>query len=187
MDIFTPIFIGIVLSLDCLAVSIAAGSTQDVDYLQTALTFAVFFGIFQTGMTLVGWGFGSLFSRQVSSIAYWIAFALLAGVGAKMIFEGVRYEKFVSELSNTHKITAIALLAIATSIDAFVVGTSFAFLGVAVLIPSLIIGVISFFFSLGGVFLSRQLVKIFGKKIEIIGGLILIVIGLNILLSHIYS
>jgi len=186
MDIFTLFFIGIALSLDCFAVSIPVVSTQDVDRLQMALIFAVFFGIFQTGMTLLGWVFGSLFSRQVSSIAYWVAFILLACVGGKMIFEGFRYEKIVSKLSKIHEITSVAFLAIATSIDALVVGTSFAFLGVAALIPSLIIGVISFFFSLGGGVLNRQLVKIFGKKIEIIGGLILIVIGMNILLSHIY-
>jgi putative Mn2+ efflux pump MntP len=120
MDIFTLFFIGIALSLDCFAVSIPVVSTQDVDRLQMALIFAVFFGIFQTGMTLLGLGLGSLFNRQVSSIAYWVAFIMLVCVGGKMIFEGFRYEKIDSELSNINKTPSVVLLPIATSIDALV-------------------------------------------------------------------
>lgn len=186
MDLITPVLIGIALSMDCFAVSLAIGTAAASRLLKTALVIALCFGVFQTGMTLIGWAAGTGFSDLVTGFAPWLAFLLLALIGAKMIYEGFENED-EDEPLGALQVVPVLILSIATSIDALAVGVSFALIHESVLAPSLIIGLIAFLLSFAGVLSGMQLKELLGKRIEIAGGLILIVIGLNILITHIVA
>ena len=181
--ILTSALIGIGLSMDCLAVAFAAGAHLKVSRLETAAILALFFGVFQTGMTLAGYSLASGFAPLISAYDHWIAAIMLIAIGAKMIIEGVKGEDEEEDL-NVLSISAVTCLAIATSIDALAVGIGFAFLAMPVLVPALIIGVVAALFSCAGVFLGGRLAHVFGSRVDIAGGLILILIGARILLEH---
>jgi manganese efflux pump family protein len=184
MDLILPVIIGIALSMDCFAVSLAIGTSTTTKLVQAALVIAFFFGFFQAGMTLVGWAAASGFADLITGYDHWIAFILLAGIGIKMAREGLEDEEEGDEALTALRFMPVLVLSIATSIDALAVGISFAFLHMEVLVPALVIGIVAFLISFAGVMTGMQLKSILGKKIEIAGGLILIVIGLNILFTH---
>ncbi|MFA4877530.1 MAG: manganese efflux pump MntP family protein [Methanoregula sp.] len=179
MDLLTPLIIGIGLSMDCFAVSLALGTTTKTRLLYTSVLIALFFGAFQAGMTLSGWAAGAVFLGVVSVFAPWIAFILLVFIGCKMCWEGFRGGE-ESHLDGLQLVPVI-LLSLATSIDALAVGVSFGILGTPILIPSLIIGIVCFLISFSGVMLGERLEDLLGNRIEIVGGLILILIGIKIL------
>lgn len=185
MDILTIVIIGIGLAMDCFAVALARGSQPGINKVRLALVFAIVFGVFQAGMTVLGWAFGSLFLGIIAPYDHWVAFIILAGIGAKMIIEGVKdQEAEVNPSTNFQQVTAILLLAVATSLDALAVGLGFAILNIGIIIPCLIIGLIAGLFTIAGVFLGTRLEKILGSKIEILGGIILVGIGIKILSEH---
>jgi putative Mn2+ efflux pump MntP len=186
MDLVTPVLIGIALSMDCLAVSLAIGTSTKSNLLNAAFIIALCFGGFQAGMTLLGWALGTGLTGLLAGFDHWLAFLLLAIIGAKMIHEGLETGEDEEEIS-VLQFVPVMVLSLATSIDALAVGASFAFLHMDVLVPALIIGIVAFIFSFAGVISGMQLKSVLGKRIEIAGGLILIVIGLNILLSHIIA
>ncbi|MHB8164782.1 MAG: manganese efflux pump MntP [Methanoregula sp.] len=183
MDFLTPAVIGIGLSMDCFAVSLAIVTTTKTRLVYAAVIIAAFFSAFQAGMTVIGWLAGSSIIGFISAWDHWIAFILLAIVGGKMIWEGVRGGEEESHIEAIQLVPVI-ILSIATSIDALAVGVSFGVLQTAVLIPAIIIGAVCFVISFAGVMLGERLEDILGKKMEIIGGLILIMIGINILAEH---
>lgn len=183
MDLVTPILIGIALAMDCLAVSLAIGTSTKSDLVKTAFIIALCFGGFQAGMTLIGWAAGIGLTIYLAGFDHWLAFILLSIIGAKMIHEGLEKEDDTESLS-VLRFMPVLVLSLATSIDALAVGASFAFLQMDVLMPAAIIGIVAFIFSWAGVISGMQLKSFLGKRIEIAGGLILIVIGLNILFSH---
>lgn len=183
MDLLTPFLIGIGLSMDCFAVSLATGAISGIDRRRTALLFGIFFGAFQAGMAIAGWALGSLFVSSIAAVDHWIGFGILTVIGGKMVVEGMATDKKKS-VSDVGHLLAITVLALATSIDALAVGLSFAFLEVEVLVPALIIGLVAFGFSVAGVALGVRLERILGTRIEILGGLILIAIGARILFGH---
>ncbi len=183
MDFLTPVVIGIGLSMDCFAVSLAIGTTTKTRLVYAAVIIAVFFGMFQGGMTFIGWLAGSSVIGYISVYDHWIAFILLAIVGGKMIWEGVRGGEEEAHIEVVQLVPVI-VLSLATSIDALAVGVSFGILQTAVLIPAIIIGAVCFVISFAGVILGERLEDILGKKMEIIGGFILIMIGINILAEH---
>ena len=183
MDLLVVVLIGIGLAMDCFAVALAWGAQPKIDKLRIAFVFALVFGIFQTGMTLIGWAGGSLFMGIISPWDHWVAFLILSVIGLKMIREGFGDEtEDVEESATFPTVATILLLAVATSMDALAVGLGFALLNIDILVPSLIIGLISALFALAGGFLGTRLEKILGSRIEILGGLILIGIGIKILL-----
>jgi manganese efflux pump family protein len=184
MDIFTPALIGIGLSMDCFAVSLAIGTNIRTRLISAAVIIALSFGAFQAGMTLIGWAAGIWVTGFVAVFGSWIAFILLALVGGKMLWEGIEGDDDNEGDLDVIRFLPVLVLSFATSIDALAAGISFGLLQSAILIPSLIIGIISFGFSFGGVLFGRHLLGILGKKTEILGGFILIMIGLNILLGH---
>lgn len=184
MDIFTNLLIGIGLSMDCFAVSLAIGTTTRSDLRKTALIIAACFGFFQGGMVIAGWIFGTSLYSIISAYGPWIAFLLLAFIGIKMIREGMSEEK--EETLADLKVLPVLILAVATSIDALAVGVSFGVLGEAVLLTALIIGLVCFVFSFSGVIFGMQLEKILGNKTEIAGGAILVLIGLRILAQALF-
>jgi manganese efflux pump family protein len=187
MDLITPILIGIALSMDCFAVSLAIGTSTKTKILHAALIIALCFGVFQTGMTLIGWFAGSGFTAFIAGFDHWLAFLLLGLIGAKMIHEGLEEEEEEEETVGVLRFVPVMVLSFATSIDALAVGVSFAFLRMSILVPALIIGIVAFIVSFAGVMSGMKLKSILGRRIEILGGLILILIGLNIVYTHLIA
>ena len=186
MSLFSIFMIGIGLSMDAFAVSIARGMTmKKEDLLRYALTLGFFFGVFQAVMPLIGWWAGSYFQEFIASIDHWIAFILLAAIGVNMIHEALGEDDGDSDDSGDHlDLKELLMLAIATSIDALAVGITFAFLQVNILPAVSLIGIITLVISFAGVHIGHQFGSRYEKKAEIAGGVILILIGLKILLEH---
>jgi putative Mn2+ efflux pump MntP len=182
MDLLTQILIGIGLSMDCLAVSLSIGGTTTKDHLTVALVYGLCFGVFQTGMTLLGWAAGTPLAVYIVTFGPWLSFFLLVLIGGKMIIEGFREEASTRSIG-TFQILPVVLVSIATSIDAFAAGISFAFLRQEILTPALIIGLIAFIISCAGVLSGNRLRSCLGKSFEILGGFILVAVGLTILLQ----
>ena len=191
MNFIALIFTGFALSMDAFAVSITKGMTIKNLKKSTALKIALAFGIFQGGMPLLGWILGISFESYIKSIDHWIAFILLGFIGFNMIkgfFEDKKEESELEfsataddvDLSNKE----IIMLAIATSIDALAVGISFAFLNVNIIPASLIICIITFLVCAVGGFIGNKVGDIFNGYAELVGGVILILIGFNILNEH---
>lgn len=186
MDILVVVLIGIGLAMDCFAVALAWGAQPGIDKIRLGVVFACVFGIFQTGMTLIGWAGGSLFMGIISPWDHWVAFLILLVIGLKMIIEGFREEtEDIGEPAMFPPVATILLLAVATSMDALAVGLGFALLNIDIIVPGLLIGLISAVFALAGGFLGANLEKILGNRIEILGGLILVGIGIKILAEHV--
>ncbi len=183
MDLIAIIFIALGLAMDVFAVSISCGITIEELRVGHALRIALFFGVFQAIMPVIGWLAGVSVRGVIASFDHWVAFGLLAFVGGKMIYEAVKPDDS-RKVINPLKFGVLLLLAIATGIDALAVGLSFAFLEISIIYPVIVIGAIAFTMSLVGVFLGDRFGCLFGKKVEVIGGLILIGIGVKILVEH---
>jgi len=186
MHIVSILLIALGLAMDAFAVSIANGLTVRDIKGKEALRIAAFFGGFQALMPLVGWWAGRGFRDLVSGIDHWLAFFLLGFIGLKMIYESFRMGSCEDEGGKALTYRTLVVLAVATSIDAFAVGISFAFLAISILTPVIVIGIVTFVLSLLGVFIGKKCGHFFEKKIEIAGGLILIGIGTKILLEHLF-
>jgi manganese efflux pump family protein len=183
MDLLTVLLIAVGLAMDAFAVSIAKGIVINHNRRRTAFLLGGFFGGFQMLMPAIGWLVGLSFKEIIMGVDHWIAFGLLAFIGSKMIYDSTRKE--AEKTNEGLRLHSLLILAIATSIDALMVGLSFAFLNTSILEPILVIGLITFVLSVTGFFFGCGLGRVFGNKIKIVGGLILIVIGLRILLEHI--
>lgn len=178
MDIITIILIAVGLASDAFFVAMTKGMVIK-STVKHGLIIAILFGGFQAIMTILGWILGIPLETFVSTLAPWIAFILISAVGIKMIYESFSDDK---DDNNNFYLNEIFILAIATSIDAFVVGISFALLKTPILEPFIIIGFMAFALSFIGVYLGKKLGHLFGQEIEILGGVILIVIGLYLLI-----
>lgn len=183
MSILQIFLIAFALAMDAFAVSIAEGFAIPKVRIRHALTYAAWFGGFQAVMPLAGWFGGIKLAKYISEIDHWIAFGLLILVGGKMIYESFQIEEVEKE-KNPLDVKVLFMLAVATSIDAFAVGLSFALLNVTVLLPIVIIGVVTFCLSYAGVYLGSKGSHFGEQKIEVAGGLVLIAIGIKILWSH---
>lgn len=185
MSIISIILVAISLSMDAFTVSISNGIILKKVKLKDAFKIALYFGTFQFIMPIIGWVIGSMFSGYIESIDHWIAFILLTFIGINMMYES-KNEQNDKQIKNPTNNKTILLMAIATSIDALAVGISFAMLDTYILFPSICIGIITFFISFIGVFIGRKVGELFKTNAEMLGGIILILIGLNILREHIY-
>ena len=174
------------LSMDAMAVSLGVGTTEHVNDRRSKLRLAMHFGIFQTGMTLLGWLAGSAVARFISAVDHWVVLVLLLYVGITMIRSGSRPD-LVSYQKNPSKGKTMVMLSVATSLDAMAVGLSMALLNINIFYPAAVIGVVTFGLSTAALFLGNKLGEKFGKKMEIIGGIILICIGLEILFTHLFA
>jgi putative Mn2+ efflux pump MntP len=183
MDLITITFIAFGLAMDSFAVSITSGITIRYLRIGNALKIAIFFGSFQAVMPLIGWLAGLSLRDFISGVDHWIAFGLLSLVGCKMIYESFKVESSEKAM-NPLNVYVLLMLSVATSIDALAVGVSFAFLKVSIVTPIIVIGIVTFVLSLLGVFVGDRFGRFFEKKIEIVGGLILIGIGIKILVEH---
>ena len=185
MEFLTIILISIGLAMDALAVSLGIGTAGQIPTLRGKLRLAAHFGIFQSGMTALGWLAGATIIQYVSSIDHWLALGLLGYVGINLIRSGFSKDgKAFEQDPSTGK--TLVILSFATSIDAFAVGLSIAFLKVPILLSVIMIGVITLLLSALGLFAGIRLGKLFGKRMEILGGLILIGIGIRVVLTHLF-
>ena len=182
LDIF---LISLSLAMDCFAVSIAGGATVNKPKYIDALKVGLFFGLFQAIMPLIGWFIGYSFKSLIDNIDHWIAFALLAAIGIKMLYDALK-KNIVERRNNITKIPTLLILSIATSTDALVIGISLSLLNISLYLSVLIIGLSAFSFSVIGYFLGNKIGKIIGNKVEIVGGVVLIGIGLKILIEHLF-
>jgi putative Mn2+ efflux pump MntP len=184
MPFWTILLIAIGLAMDCFAVSLGVGTARTAVGLRPTFRLFFHFGLFQGGMTLLGWLAGKSVATYVSGVDHWVAFILLAFVGGRMIRSGLRKEGEPPTFSDPSRGLTLVMLSVATSIDALAVGLSLALLSVNVLWAALLIGGVSAILSLVGLMVGNQLGLRFGKTMEVIGGLILIGIGIRTLITH---
>lgn len=185
MNLANVIVLAIGLSMDAFAVSLTNGMLQNKIRLQNALTIAISFGFFQALMPVIGFYAGKSFSTNIHSIGPWIAFSLLFLIGGKMIYEGLKKHDPDQDDQPNKVVTFRMLLgmSIATSIDALAVGVSLALLESDILLPSLLIGSITFVICFAGVYIGKHFGKRFIKHPEILGGIVLIAIAIKILVE----
>ncbi len=188
MTVWEILLIGLGVSADAFAVSMCKGVEMKKIIWKYALLIALFFGGFQMIMPLIGWGAGSLFQKYITEFDHWIAFGLLLLLGGKMIYDGI-FDKDEKKEGDEDKplklgLGTLLVMAIATSIDALAVGVTFAFLSVNIWLAVGIIGATTFTFSLVGVGIGVKVGDKFRNKAEILGGVILILLGVKILLEH---
>ena len=201
MNLLDIILLAVALAMDCFTVSIVSGVIDHGDWHNDSseakirvpvpviyLRMAFLFGLFQALMPLLGWLGISHFQAYMEAYDHWIAFGLLGFIGGKMIWESFGDEE--DQHFNPNRLRTQLLLAVATSIDALAIGISFACTGFTELsqltMPLLIIGIVSFLFSIFGYHLGRRFGKAITRRLkpELFGGIILVLIGVKILLSH---
>ncbi|MFP4460178.1 MAG: manganese efflux pump MntP family protein [Candidatus Zixiibacteriota bacterium] len=173
------------LSMDCFAVSIANGLSIRNLRLSKLFFNSTLFGLFHIVMPLIGWICGAYIVDEIAFFDHWIAFGLLSFVGGKMIYEPFA-ESYEQEIQKSFELKRMFLQAIATSIDAFAVGISLAVLEFPMMLVLITMGITTFIFSFIGHKIGKFFGKYFRKKAEIFGGVILILIGLKILIEHLY-
>lgn len=182
MELFEIVFIGLGLAMDAFAVSVCKGLSMKKITWKKIVIIALYFGIFQALMPIIGYFLGSSFSSFVQNIDHWLAFILLLVIGINMIKDSTGDEE--ENRNDKVDFKTMLLLSIATSIDALAVGVTFAFFEVNLLLAISIIGIITFMLSIVGVIIGNKFGDKFQNKAELSGGIILIIIGLKILLEH---
>ena len=196
MSLIDIILLAVALAMDCLTVSIVSGvievkSEEVKSEKWWIIRMALLFGLFQAMMPLIGWLGISHFQTYMEAYDHWIAFAMLGFIGGRMVWESFDSEE--EQRFNPRKLRTQLLLAIATSIDALAVGISFACTGYTAVgqltLPLIIIGVVSFLFSLIGYRLGARFGRSIARKLkpELFGGIILIGIGVKILMEHLFG
>jgi len=183
MSLITVLFIAVGLGVDAFSVAIGIGAANHKKSWTPVLRLAASFGLFQFLMPIIGWLAGLTVVEMIASFDHWIAFGLLALVGGKMIWEGFEKEHDEEKDDQTRG-WPLLVLSIATSIDALAVGFSFSVLKSQILLPAIIIGIVCFLMTVIGMIFGKVLARIFGKKVEIFGGLVLISIGIKIMMDH---
>jgi putative Mn2+ efflux pump MntP len=184
MELVTLIFIAIGLSVDSFAVSVSCGLMMCEITFWKATRIAFSLAFFQALMPLIGWYLGSTVQSLVRGFDHWLAFGLLTIIGGRMILESFKNDTEKKQKMTPLDPKMLIMMSLATSIDAFIVGISFAFINVKLFLTTFIIGFTTFFFSMLGILFGKKTGIKFGKKMEILGGIILFLIGLKILFEH---
>jgi putative Mn2+ efflux pump MntP len=185
MELFVIIIIAVGLAMDALAVSIVSGSVYKQLKLRHILRIAIFFGGFQALMPLIGCLAGLSVKEYTVGFDHWIAFGLLSAVGAKMIYESFKISS-AEQTFDPSNIFVLLVLSVATSIDALVVGITLSFITGSIIVAVIIIGIVTFILSYLGIFIGKKVGHFFENKIEALGGLVLIGLGLKILIQHLF-
>ena len=184
MNPLTLLGIAVGLAMDAFAVSIGVGLSAPSVSGRTTVRLAWHFGLFQFLMPVVGWLAGLSVERWISGVDHWVALALLTAIGGHMIYEALRGDDEARATRDPTRGPSLVVLSVATSIDALAVGLSLALLGVEIWFPAVVIGIVAFLFTAAGLHLGRRFGALFGKRMEVLGGVILIGIGLKILADH---
>lgn len=183
MDFISILIIAIALSIDSLCASLSTGACMPAPNLKKYLKVAFFMAIFQGLMPVIGWIAGFGFKKYIQEADHWVAFGLLAAIGIKMIYEGIKNgnEKTCHCPTRTYILITLGL---ATSIDALIIGISFGIIDAPLLKSALIIGATTFIFSLVGVYAGNKIGKKVKITLEIPAGIVLILLGAKILFEH---
>ena len=169
--------------MDAFAISIASGVAITNLKLKHAVTIGAWFGFFQFFMPIIGWGGGCTLVEFISAFDHWIVFGILGFLGCKMIYEALHLEEFERK-TDPLDIRVLLVLSMATSVDALAVGFSIAVMKVALLLPVIMIGAITFLMCVAGVYIGSKAGHFFERKMEVVGGVVLILLGLKILVEH---
>ncbi len=183
-DFLSIFLIAIGLSADCFAVALSASITAKNPNRLQVLRMAAMFGLFQALMPVLGWLAGQTVVKFIASYDHFVAFALLAIVGGRMIWESFHHKSEHERPTDVTKGWMLLTLAVATSIDALAVGLSLAFIEVNIALASIVIGVVAFIVTIIGFLLGKKAGDVIGRWAETIGGIVLIGIGLRILIAH---
>lgn len=185
MNLSATLLLAFGMSMDAFAASIGKGATLHKPKFSEAVRTGLIFGAIETLTPLVGWGLGMLASQFVLDWNHWIAFILLVFLGGRMIIEGFRGDSDEAcEAPRRHGFWLLVTTAFATSLDAMAVGVGLAFLQVSIVTTALAIGCATFIMSTLGIMVGRFIGPLLGKRAEILGGIVLIGIGSEILWSH---
>ena len=182
MGLIELFLIAVGLSMDAFAVSVCKGLAMPKCTFKKAAIVGLWFGGFQALMPAIGYVLGAQFQEAIASIDHWIAFVLLALIGGNMIHEALDNDE--EEADAGLDVKTMFLLAVATSIDALAIGITFAFLKVNIIPAVCFIGIVTFIISFAGVRIGNVFGARYKNKAEIVGGIILILLGLKILLEH---
>ena len=182
MGLIELFLIAVGLSMDAFAVSVCKGLAMPKCTFKKAAIVGLWFGGFQALMPAIGYILGAQFQEAIASIDHWIAFVLLALIGGNMIHEALDNDE--EEADASLNVKTMFLLAVATSIDALAIGITFAFLQVNIIPAVCFIGIVTFIISFAGVKIGNVFGARYKNKAEIVGGVILILLGLKILLEH---
>lgn len=182
MGLIELFLIAVGLSMDAFAVSVCKGLAMPKCTFKKAAIVGLWFGGFQALMPAIGYVLGAQFQETIASIDHWIAFVLLALIGGNMIHEALDNDE--EEADASLNVKTMFLLAVATSIDALAIGITFAFLKVNIIPAVCFIGIVTFIISFAGVKIGNVFGARYKNKAEIVGGVILILLGLKILLEH---
>lgn len=177
ISLFTLIGIAIGMGMDVFSVSMAVASGAKTKGQTFRLSFH--FGLFQFFMPIIGWVVGKSIVQFVAKFDHWVALAMLGAIGAHMIYEGMKHEEERSTFDRSRG-WSLVMLSVATSIDALGIGLSFGVMRVNILFPAFVIGVASSLMSLLAIYLGRKMRSQIGHRMEIVGGLILIGIGIKL-------
>ncbi|MDR2097178.1 MAG: manganese efflux pump MntP family protein [Spirochaetaceae bacterium] len=185
MNLLEIFLIAIGLSMDAFAVSVTLGLSVKKITFKEALLPGIYFGSFQALMPALGYFTGIYFADKIEEFDHWFAFVLLGFIGGKMIKDSFSKEEKTS-FENSFGFLRMLVLAAATSIDALAVGVTFALLGVNIYRAALITGVTTFFISISGVLIAGIFGAVLRSKAELAGGIVLVMIGIKIVIEHIF-
>lgn len=171
------------LAMDAFAVALAAGASGRSGGARAAFRLSFHFGLFQFLMPVAGWYGGTLVASRIAPVDHWIAFGLLAFIGGRMIRSSLGGPENTRTTDPSRGWSLLAL-SLATSVDALAVGLSIALLRVSVWLPAAVIGIVAAAMTLAGIKLGHRLGLQFGKRMELLGGVVLVGIGFKILLEH---
>lgn len=184
MNLLSILLIGLAMSTDAFAAAVGKGAAMQRPRFREALRAGLIFGAIEAVTPLVGWLLGTAASRYITAWDHWIAFTVLSLLGLHMVWNGVRGDDDAQEKPRRHGFWALAATGLGTSIDAMAVGVSLAFLDVHIGVVALVIGLCTLVMVTAGIMLGRALGALAGKRAEIVGGMILLVIGAAILYEH---
>ena len=184
MNLSATLLLAFGMSMDAFAASMGKGATLHKPKFSEALRTGLIFGAIETLTPLIGWGLGMLASQFVLEWNHWIAFILLTFLGGRMVIEGIRNDIGDDEPVQRHGFWLLVTTAIATSLDAMAVGVGLAFLQVNIIATALAIGCATLIMSTLGMMVGRFIGPLLGKRAEILGGIVLIGIGAQIMWSH---
>jgi putative Mn2+ efflux pump MntP len=183
MGLITIVIIAVGLAMDAFAVSVVSGSAYKQLKVKHALRIAIFFGCFQAFMPLIGFLAGLSVKEHIVNYDHWVAFGLLSAVGGKMIYESFKIGHAEKNFDPSN-VLVLLILSVATSIDALAIGITLSLIVSSIAVAVIIIGLVTFALSYLGVLIGKRFGHFFENKIEALGGLVLIGIGLKILFEH---
>jgi len=184
MSLWEVLAIAVGLAMDAAAVSLAAAAANHASNGRATFRLAFHFGLFQFMMPVAGWAAGAAVASGIASIDHWVAFALLAFVGGRMVRAGVKRDSQETFSRDPSRGVTLVLLSVATSIDALAVGWTLAMLGARIWYAAVIIGLVTGTLSVVAIRLGNRLGAAAGRRMEVVGGIILLLIGARILVQH---